>query len=278
MKFSELFDKYYERHAKKRTKRPENAYYFYTAHGPFWADREVAEISRLEVQEWSEDLAEASPSSATRALNMLSIVINWGIKRGYISCVNPCVGVDRFTVQARDRFLLPSEIERLKLALQAKPDFRDFIFMLLLTGARRGNVQSMRWDEIDLDLAIWRHDSKNGDIQIKPLSEEAQAILARRIREVPGEWVFPGRYGGHMKEPKRIWRTILNKAKISNLRLHDLRRTLGSYMAIGGAELPVIGKALGHRDVRSTMIYARLNLEPVRKELESVHSRWKLSA
>jgi integrase len=53
-----------------------------------------------------------------------------------------------------------------------------------------------------------------------------------------------------------------------DLRIHDIRRTMGSYQAITGASLPIIGKTLGHKSQQSTAIYARLNLDPVRDSME----------
>ena len=64
--------------------------------------------------------------------------------------------------------------------------------------------------------------------------------------------------------PKKAWARILAEAEIENLRIHDLRRTLGSYQAATGANGYIIGKSLGHRSQQSTAIYARLNLDPVR--------------
>lgn len=277
MKFGDLFRLYYERHAKTRTRCPENAFYFYKVHGPRWESVPVAEITRFALQDWVDELGLKSRSSATRAINMMSAILNWGIRRGYVPGPNPCVGVERFSVRARERFLMPEELVRFRLALDAQPArVRDFFYMCLLTGARRGNVQSMRWDELDLDLAIWQFDTKNGDRQCLPLCSGALAILSRRkeANKDGSPWVFPGRRpGSHLIEPKRAWRTILRRAGIENLRIHDLRRTLGSYMAISGESQYVIGKTLGHRDQRSTAVYARLNLEPVRRALDNVQNK-----
>jgi integrase len=77
--------------------------------------------------------------------------------------------------------------------------------------------------------------------------------------------VFPGRgKTGHLVEPKTAWARILKRAGLQNLRLHDLRRTLGSWQAATGASLPIIGKSLGHKSLAATQVYARLNLDPVR--------------
>ena len=72
---------------------------------------------------------------------------------------------------------------------------------------------------------------------------------------------------GHLADPKKAWMRILKEAGIENLRIHDLRRTLGSYQAATGANGYIIGKSLGHRSQQSTAIYARLNLDPVRESV-----------
>jgi integrase len=77
--------------------------------------------------------------------------------------------------------------------------------------------------------------------------------------------VFPGRgRSGHVMEPKSAWKRILKRAELADLRLHDLRRTLGSWQAATGASLPIIGKSLGHNSLQATKIYAQLDLDPVR--------------
>jgi integrase len=77
--------------------------------------------------------------------------------------------------------------------------------------------------------------------------------------------VFPGRgKTGHLVEPKTCWKRVLNRAGISDLRLHDLRRTLGSWQAIQGAGLPIVGKSLGQSSIHATAVYAHLVTDPVR--------------
>jgi len=72
----------------------------------------------------------------------------------------------------------------------------------------------------------------------------------------------------HITDPKSSWRRLLIRAKLANLRPHDLRRSIGSWMALGGVGLPIIGAALGHKDHRSTAVYARLNDGAVRAAME----------
>ena len=138
----------------------------------------------------------------------------------------------------------------------------------------------MRWDEINFTTKEWRiPKTKNGDAVSLPLIKEAAEILKERKKQnakmgleaLRQEYVFPSitSQSGHLADPKKAWQRILKEAQIKDLRLHDIRRTLGSYQAITGASLPVIGKSLGHKTSQATQIYARMNLDPVRQSLEN---------
>jgi len=185
---------------------------------------------------------------------------------------NPARRVTPFAEQQRDRFLSAAELERLNIALDSpatKRGYADFIHLSLFCGARKSNTAAMRWDQLDLDAATWRippEASKNGRTMLIPLCPQALSILAHRRGLFPDSpWVFPGRStSGHMIDRRCAWRDLLRRAELADFRIHDLRRTLGSYMAIGGASLPIIGKALGHQSQQTTQIYARLSLAPVR--------------
>jgi integrase len=147
---------------------------------------------------------------------------------------------------------------------------RDFFLLALLTGARRANVSAMRWADIDLAAGVWRiAKTKNGTPQTVTLSPEAVTVLESR-KEGGGEFVFPGEgKTKHIVEPKKAWATLLKAAGIENLRIHDLRRTLGSWQARTGASLPIIGKSLNHKTHQATAIYARLDLDPVRQSVNT---------
>ena len=75
-----------------------------------------------------------------------------------------------------------------------------------------------------------------------------------------------------MTSPKGAWHSVLMQAGLEDLRIHDLRRSLGSWQARLGANLAVIGKSLGHKDMASTLIYSRLDLDPVRESVERATS------
>ncbi len=279
--FKELFDLYYSRHALVKLKCPKNTYYWGTKHGPYWFSRPLAQITKDDVQEWVDLTGQNSRSAATRAHNQLAAIFAWGLRRGYVSS-NPCIGVEKFDDVSRERFLNPAELERLKVALSKEPlIIHDLVWVALLTAARKQNVLSMSWAEVDLDLRVWRippHKFKNGELQVIPLETDVLNILKRRKLNSKSAWVFPGKKNGHLKDPRDSWDRVRRNAGLEDFWFHDLRRTTGSYMAINGESLPVIGKALGHKDPRSTAIYARLNLESIRSAFQAVHSTFQMGA
>ena len=105
-------------------------------------------------------------------------------------------------------------------------------------------------------------------------------VLQNRLSKKNNDWVFPSltSQSGHIEEPKSAWKRIVTAAGIENLRIHDLRRTLGSWQAATGANSFVIGKSLGHKTQAATAIYARLNLDPVRKSVGKATSAMFLAA
>ena len=177
---------------------------------------------------------------------------------------NPTEAVDKLPEPSRERFLTPDELKRFFTAVDGLESemYADFFRMLIFTGSRRSNVQSMRWDELSLSDGRWTipaAKAKSGRTMSVPLSADALKILKRRQEAVNGSpWVFPGQSAaGHMIQPAYQWMTVTKAANLHDLRIHDLRRTLGSVMAQQGASLHLIGQVLGHTNPTSTMIYAR---------------------
>lgn len=104
-----------------------------------------------------------------------------------------------------------------------------------------------------------------------PLCSHALEILQKRRESTTDPWVFPNTKGtSPMYEPRRAWRHFRSLVGIPDVTIHDLRRTLGSWLAITGASLPVIARALGHKLEQHSVtgVYARLNDPPVREAIE----------
>ena len=205
-------------------------------------------------------------------LSLLSSVFGRAIEFDLWAGANPCTGVRKFPEQSRDRFLSGDELRRFFEALEQEPNdtARDFFTVALLTGARRANVLEMKWPDLDLDAATWRIGrTKNGTPQTVALVEPVVELLRERKRQATSVFVFPGKGAtGHLVEPKKGWSRICKAAGIEGARIHDLRRTMGSWQAKTGASLPVIGKSLNHKSQTTTAIYARLDLDPVRSAME----------
>ena len=245
-----------------------------------WKGRRLAKITRGEVQTLHTRIgSDNGKVRANRVLALLSSLFNHARDIGFTGG-NPCTGIRRFKEVARDRYLLPTEIQPFFKALAAElPVFRDLFALCLLTGQRSGNVKAMRWADVDLEAAAWRippDDAKAGEAIICPLTPLALEILRqRKAADSDSPWVFPGRPGskaGHIAEPKEAWKRICKRAGLEGLRIHDLRRSSGSWQAALGASLHVIGKALGHRNQATTAIYARLDTNPVRASLTAAES------
>jgi integrase len=176
---------------------------------------------------------------------------------------------------SRDRFLQSDEFTAFCTALSEEPNhtIRDYIWISLFTGARRDNVLSMKWTEVNLIEGTWRIPmTKNGTPQIIPLPAPAIDLLQERrtLFDKTEVFIFPGSgLTGHLVEPKKAWAKILQRANIADLRLHDLRRTMGSWQAKTGASLVVIGKSLNQKSTQTTAIYARLDMDPVRASMNT---------
>lgn len=222
---------------------------------------------------------ETSPYTANRVLTLIKHMYTIAIKRGYMNDhPNPATGIRKFAEKSRDRFLSPDELGRLFTALDAEEDvvFRDYILISLYSGQRRTNVLTLRWENVDFENRfLYFPESKSGEPLTIPMTEQLYDLLTEIRGRNDSEWVIPSKKSasGHLEDPKRPWQDLLERAEIENLRLHDLRRTQGSYQAIIGSSLPIIGKSLGHKSTSATNVYARLSNDPVRESMQRATDR-----
>jgi len=275
--FSELFEEYLQRHSKPKKKTWTEDLEKYKNHieKPL-GKRKLSEIDRAAISLIHSNITKAGHTiAANRILALISSVFGWAISAGLWEN-NPAIGIRRNKERSRDRFIQSDELPRFFQALSEEPNetIRDYILISLLTGARKSNVCSMKWQDINFERAEWRIEAtKNDTPQTVTLSPEAIEVLQNRKGENDSEFVFPGiGKSGHLQEPKKGWKRILKCASIKDLRLHDLRRTLGSWQAKTGASLAIIGKSLNHKNQNTTAIYARLDLDPVRDSVNTATS------
>jgi integrase len=269
----ELFAAYLDGHAKQHKRSWEVDEALYRRYLASWSSRRLSQVARSEVVAHHGRIGrEHGHYAANRMLSLLSTMFTWSVNVGYEG-LNPCRGVRRFKEQSRDRFLQAEELGRFFSALDRESDtMRDYFRVSLLTGARKGNLEAMRWDELNLDRGEWRvTETKNGVPQTVYLCPAAVEILRERLAGARSEFVFPARRGNtaHVVFPYAAWKRVCKRAGLVGLRPHDLRRSLASWQVATGASLPVVSKTLGHLDASTTAIYARLDLNPVRAAVDN---------
>ncbi len=272
--FKELFNQFMEFYSKKEKrswKYDEREVNKFLSH---IFNRKISSITTSEVKKIHDNIRiNHGLYQANRVLERTRTIFNKAIEWGWEG-YNPTNGIKKFKEYKRDRFIQPEELSKFFRALEKESNItaRDYILISLFTGARKRNVLSMRWNEIDWYREIWKiPESKNGEAIVIPLIPQAITILKWRYNETNTDWVFPSGTSitGHFTDPKKAWKRILSRAGIKDLRIHDIRRTLGSYQAITGASLSIIGKSLGHKSPEATQIYARLHNDPVRNSISS---------
>lgn len=276
MRLGEMFDLYLERYAKKHKRSWSGDEWLFKKYVALWENRALSSIDQHHIEKLHTSIGELHGKyAANRVLSLLSAIFNKALAWGWSGTKNPAKGIQRFKEEQRERFLYADELPRFFKAVRQEldTDARDAILIMLFTGARRSNVLSMRWQDVHIERAVWTIPvTKSGKPQNVTLAPIAVQVLAPRLANSQGEseFVFPGRHGtGHRVEIKSAWTRIREAAKLKDVRLHDLRRTFGSWQAASGVSLPIIGKSLGHSDVNTTAIYARLDLDPVRQAVNA---------
>jgi integrase len=243
-----------------------------TSVSPALGRKALADIGRADCQALIDKIGLNHPIAANRVASFLSAFLNFAVRTDRMQ-INPAKGLIRFREEARARIIKTDELQRLLSAIEVEGEpWADAFKMLLFTGARRGSVAGMRWEDIDLPSGIWTIPAKiakNKTATPLPLTEPAIALLQQRLKYRAGEpWVFPSRVGdGHLVGLPKAWGRILKHAGITGLRIHDVRRSVGTALARTGASPHVIATGLGHRSIASAKAYVRLAGEDARQAL-----------
>lgn len=270
----ELAEDYMERHAipNKRPSSIRNDRQMIDTHIlPKLGSYKAAEISRRDIE--SILLAmKKTPYKANRlrALlsKMFSLAKHWGWRDS-----NPVEGIPKYQEEKRERWLRQDELERLGKVLDSHPNQRaaNIIRLLILTGARKGEVMSATWGQFDLDRGVWSkpaHTTKQKRTEHTPLSDAATALLKDMLRtaqeDVP--YLFAGEVEGQpIQDIKKFWSEVSQLANLKDVRIHDLRHTFASHLVSSGVSLPVVGRLLGHTQPQTTQRYAHLADDPLRE-------------
>jgi integrase len=296
----DLFDRYAAEHLPRKAPRAaaDDRSMWRNIVLPRLGKIKVAAVRPADIDALHAEISATRPVRANRVIEVIRKAFNLAIRWGW-RVDNPALGVHRNHEDKRARYLSPAEIIRLSDALSAHPErtSANAISLMMLTGARRGEVLSARWDMFDLEAAVWVkpsfHTKQRKEHRV-PLSAPAVALLKEMRSRATGPYVFPGAAGKPLTDIKRTWVAVCRRAGLAmqmpmrsrqghvsstndsssswrpTVRLHDLRHTYASILASGGASLPIIGALLGHTQPQTTARYAHLLDDPLRAATERV--------
>ncbi|WP_456304855.1 tyrosine-type recombinase/integrase [Acetobacter oryzifermentans] len=223
---------------------------------------------QADVSEFHADMRQI-PYQANRTLGVLSKMFSladlWGIRTDGL---NPCRGVQRYKEEKRERYLTQEEYARLGATLDETKDMPEAVWairLLVLTGCRLREIQTLQWSHIFFDQSELRlPDSKTG-AKIVQIGQAAINIIKSVPRLEDNPYVIAGRKkGGYLTDLQKPWRRIRKAAGLEDVRIHDLRHSFASDALEMGADLTMIGRMLGHSDIKTTARYAHLKRENVR--------------
>lgn len=240
---------------KKKSSRDDIARWDGCVSDKFKAIR-VADVDYNDVYALHQKLKD-TPYQANRTLALISKLMNLCEKWGYRPTgSNPCRHVEKFKEQKRRRYMTAEEAMKISAALHREravaPASVAFIYLLILTGARCGEIASAKWSQlIDNKLVLQEHktDSQGHDrvIHLPAVAMDIIEKLPRTNATITG-----------ILSPKKIWERIRKEAGCPDLRLHDLRHSFASVAVSAGYTLAQIGELLGHSSPATTARYAHL--------------------
>lgn len=245
---------------------------------PTLGHKNVAQITRQDIVGLHRSM-EKTRTAANRVVSLLSKMLNlaeeWGLRP---QRTNPCDRIKRYRETKRERPLTQTELRRLgkvlaEIDLQGSesPSVTAVIRTLLLTGARRDEIRTLRRDFVDLENRVLRiPDSKEGGPKLIHLNERAVDIVRKQLRS-DSRWVFPAKDSTKpLSDIEKPWQRIRKQLGLGDVRVNDFRHTHASISASSGHSLFLTGKLLGHKNARTTERYAHMHDAPLRRASESI--------
>lgn len=235
------------------------------------ADWKLSNLTPEIIVQWHSGMA-SRHVTGNKGLRLLRSAIRFCQCLGLVE-VDPTSRVKHFQEEARERYVTPSEMPRLLYALEHAPlKPQTFLLTVLFTASRPGEVSVMRWRDLDFVGLRWRKPtSKTGRSQEVVLNP----VVYRLLRQMPkvSEWVFPGQDRSRPWAScsyQKEWRSIRHVAKLPDVIVYDLRRTMASWATIHGINLSTVQKMLNHSTLQATHRYARLDVETAGRALEGI--------
>ena len=213
-----------------------------------------------------------------RTANLIVVLIGAIMAKSGRWADNPARGISRHAEHVRTRRLTVDELQRVWAECGSlEGAWGDFFRLLILTGARRSPFCAMQWRHLDLDAGVWLIPvewAKSMREMALPLSSEAVRILRERLTHEgnsPCVWPSLESATGHVVNPEKPFRRLLKAAGVhEHVTLHDIRRTLGSRLAMGGVAGATITKILGHVSPQSLRSYVHLDTAAGSEAIDSL--------
>jgi hypothetical protein len=215
--------------------------------------------------------------------NMFYTAISWGWTNN-----NPVKGIKKYTEEKRSSFLSENEIIKLLDVLNNEVSIinSSLIKLILLTGSRKGEILSDRWQDFNFENGTWLKPAaltKQNKMSYIPLNQEALEILVELRKNIvldqdiskhdgiissESHLFYNPKTKSHVKDIKRFWQKVSQKAGLSHYRIHDLRHTFASILVNSGVSLGVIAKLVGHSNTRTTERYSHLMNDTLKQATE----------
>ena len=176
--------------------------------------KQIADVNKIDIQ--ATIAAISGPAIAGRMQELLQSIFNYAIEMGYVKS-NPVDGMERVPQKRRVRPLNKAGLQRLIRVIENLSDvtLRGAFLMLVYGFAPRSRVFSMAWEDLDFNHDMWEG---------RPLSDRAIVLLQDLPQD--GHWVFQGRGGMHLIDPRTAWRRVANDAGIPELTMDDVYKFL----------------------------------------------------
>lgn len=258
---------------------------------PLLGRKRVAEVTEADIEKFARDVAKGKTAkdekvakrkrvivrggdgAARKVVRDLSAVFSFAQRRRIVTANPVTMASVRKTDNRRERFLTLDEVKKLGDALSeleaegVNAKAVNIARLWALTGCRRNEIAGLKWSEVDLErgLLIFQ-DTKTGR-SVRPVGGAAVALLEslKKSAAKAEGYVFPAERGdGFYQGAKEVWPEVRKRAGLPDVTPHTLRHSLGSAAASAGEALLLVGSLLGHKNARSTQLYAHIAHDPAR--------------
>ena len=252
---------------------------------PALGDKALIDTTREDIATLFRTVGATAPYEANRLLSLISVMWSTAAKLGLVpfDVVNPTKWIKRYPEVKRDRFIQESEMAHLRESLSEVEDpyIRALFVLYMFTGVRKKALSRIKWSHVDLKkgtLSVYQTKAKR-DLHV-PLSQDAIEVLKSVPKNIASDYVFPGGEDGHIGATviDRAWSKLKEATKargsnIDDVRIHDLRRTFGSWLASNGVSIATIMELMDITQHSTAKVYMRFQQQALRDAVNLVSSK-----